>query len=126
MFTELDFKLYEQVPRIWSNLIEKIVENGELNLTATLKELTKDFGPSELSVFKWADLLLKLDVKSPVFPVALIQYGKLFGQCPKIKYNETLGEKVNYKLLNGIEVYKEDSMTEKDPSLKRSYQNLGQ
>lgn len=108
IFTELDFNCYEQVTNVWVKLVDRMSVDGggtaaaaaARNVNQTVKELTKEYGASELSVFKWADFLLKLDVNSSVFSVALLQYWRLIRQCDKIaEHNPALLNKLKIKLL---------------------------
>lgn len=97
---ELDFTCYEQVTNVWVRLVDKMSVDGNRNLNQSLKELSGDYGSSDLSIFKWMDFLMKLDKSSPVFSVALVQYWRLTKQCEGIStHNVKLLDNLRTKLL---------------------------
>lgn len=109
IFIELDFYCYEQLTNVWVKLIDRMSVEGKKNVNQTVKDLTKDFGASDLSVFKWAEFLLKLDRQSPVFSVALVQYWRLFRIESVLEHNPGLVHKVKVKLLAKEETEEKDS-----------------
>lgn len=124
LFTELEFICYEKVTRIWTRLVDRVSVSEEVNVTTALKEITQDFGPSELSVFKWADLLLKLDRDSSVFFLALHRYASFAEQGGKIlRHTVGLVGKVQLHLRTGAKMNEEKVLKETDPEKKEIYQN---
>lgn len=101
VFIELDCHCYELVTNHWVKLIDRLEgEGAKRNVNQAVKELARVYGASELSVFRWAEFLLKLDRSSPVFSVALIQYWRLMRQGAVVaEFNPGLVGKLRMKLL---------------------------
>lgn len=109
----------------WLKLVDRMSGEEKKSVQQILKELTDVYSASELSVFKWADFLCKLDVENSVFSVALIQYWRLIKQCPQLTtQNPGLIARLEGKLKISANTFSSSALGEKDTGLKRVYQSL--
>lgn len=125
LFLELEFNCYEQVTNDWLKLVDRMSGEEKRSVNQIVKELTDVYSASELTVFKWADFLCKLDVESSVFSVALVQYWRLIKHCPQLDtQNPGLITKLETKLNAAAKSFTKSALDEEDAGLKRVYQSL--